>query len=220
MKVCTDSCLFGGWVTNKLQNLHPAYILDVGTGTGLLALMLIQKFSKAQIHAIEIDEETAKEAERNIENSKYRDVITLFNKDFNQFESPLSYNIIVCNPPFYSNQLVSPNQKKNMAMHSSDFSMRDLFTKSINLIAVDGILAVLIPYTRSKEIENIANETGWHPYIIANVKQSQGHDYFRTLILFQLKEQESIIEEICIRETEKEYSETFKHYLQDYYLYL
>ena len=218
MKVCTDSCLFGGWVANKLQNFKPAFILDIGTGTGLLALMLAQKFNYSYIHAIEIDEESAKEASRNFFDSKFRNNITLFNEDFNKFEPLIPYNLIICNPPFYNNQLTSPNQKKNLAMHSNDFSIRDLFKRSADIITEEGMIAILIPYNRSHEVIDIAKETGWFPSILSNVRQTIKHDYIRSMMIFHRRWQRFHIEDMPINEG-TEYSEVFKMLLTDYYLY-
>ena len=111
MKVCTDSCLFGSLIEIKEKTTH---ILDIGTGTGLLALMQAQKKSSTHIIAIEIESLAAQEATSNVKNSNYNSQITIINDSLQNYliHAKTKFDLIICNPPFYENQLLSDQAKK------------------------------------------------------------------------------------------------------------
>lgn len=100
MKVCTDACLFGAWVANKVQKLKPNSVLDVGAGTGLLSLILAQK-TDAIIHAVEIDDEAAKQAEDNFKSSPWSNRIKIINQPVQNIKITGKYDFILSNPPFF-----------------------------------------------------------------------------------------------------------------------
>ncbi len=219
MKVCTDSCLFGAWVTNTMKSNVAHNILDIGTGTGLLSLMLAQKYPTANYHCIELDNSASIEAKLNFDNSKWSSQFQVFNQDFKSYNATVKYDLIICNPPFYNNQLNSPDKKRNAAMHSSDFSLEELFIQSRALIEDNGQIACLIPYSRTAEILNIIADTGWFVEKVTHVKQTTTHDYFRTMVLCK-KSPETIDEsEISIKENQQ-YTSEFVDLLKDYYLFL
>ena len=217
MKVCTDSCLFGAWTASVISDYNINNILDIGTGTGLLSLMLVQKFPDADCHAIEIDKEASEEASMNFIQSKWKDKLTIFNQDFVNFEPRGKYDLIICNPPFYNNQLTSPFSQKNAAMHSSHFSFDDLFKQSKTYLSEKGNLSCLIPYNRTSEIIEIAGNHGWYPKDIGTVKQTSKHDYFRTMIIFCITPTPINTTVITIKDNNL-YTNLFNHLLKDYYL--
>jgi tRNA1Val (adenine37-N6)-methyltransferase len=119
MKVTTDACLFGAWVAKEINNekiLINNY-LDIGTGTGLLSLMIAQKNSSVKIDSIEIDKEAAEQALENVNASSWKERINVIHADAKDFAFTKKYDLIVSNPPFYENELKSPDEKKNMAHH-------------------------------------------------------------------------------------------------------
>ena len=217
MKVCTDSCLFGAWSASIMLDKNINNILDVGAGTGLLSLMLIQKFPDTICHAIEIDKETSEEALLNFTNSKWKDKLIVYNQDFVSFQSNCKYDLIVCNPPFYNNQLASPDSKRNAAMHSSHFSLQDLFKHAKTLVSSAGYLSCLVPYNRTDEALEVAAMSGWYIQEICKVKQTDKHDYFRTMLLFRNQPTSVNSNEIVIKENNI-YTDKFRSLLMDYYL--
>lgn len=219
MKVCTDSCLFGAWVSKCLGENMISNLLDIGTGTGLLSLMLAQKFKEVQCHCIEIDKEAAEEAKLNFDNSMWSKRFEVFNQDFRSYSSNIKYDLIICNPPFFSNQLTSQDDKRNAAMHSSNFSLKDLFKYSSSLIAEDGYLACLIPFNRTNETVEIIEENGWYITNATYVKQTSKHDSFRTMLLCK-KEPIILVEEIITIKENQVYTTEFSALLKDYYLFL
>src|SRR5689334_16561633 len=127
MKVTTDSCLFGAWLTNRLGESFGQSVLDIGTGTGLLSLMFGQKNPNAIIDAIEIDAEAAQQAKENVEQSPWGERINVTNADIRRVADTLpAYDIVICNPPFHENQLSSDSYQKNTAHHSTELSLEDL----------------------------------------------------------------------------------------------
>lgn len=114
MKVTTDACLFGAWVANEIINGvgQSENLLDVGTGTGLLSLMIVEKNPKLFIDAIEIDQDACKQANENRLGSPWHKQINIIEADARNFSSARQYDSIISNPPFYENELNSENKKK------------------------------------------------------------------------------------------------------------
>jgi tRNA1Val (adenine37-N6)-methyltransferase len=156
MKVCTDACLFGAWVADKLnkKEINPKKIFDIGCGTGLLSLMLAQKTS-VNIDAIEIDAEAFLQATENVAISPWKDRVNIFHGPLNQFAVHEKYDFIICNPPFYENQLKSDNEGRNAAMHSTTLSFLELTNAIKNNLSNTGQAAVLIPFTRVADFEKM-----------------------------------------------------------------
>jgi len=217
MKVCTDSCLFGAWTASLLSGNNIKKILDIGTGTGLLSLMIVQQFPTAKCHAIEIDNAASEEALLNFNSSKWKDNFIVYNQDFTTFEPTEKYDLIICNPPFYNNQLASPDSLKNAAMHSTHFSLDNLFKQAKTFVSEQGILSCLIPYNRTSETLETASRHGWYSTEICKVKQTTKHDYFRTMIIFCDTPTPVNTTEITIKDNNL-YTDVFNNLLRDYYL--
>ena len=130
MKVSTLACLFGAKIIAK----EPENILDVGAGTGLLTLMLAQKYQNAKIDAIEIDNDAYEETVKNIERSSWSKRITVIKNDFLLHSFVKKYDLIVSNPPFYSNHLKSVNHSINMARHNDTLPINQLIKKVVTVM--------------------------------------------------------------------------------------
>ncbi len=224
MKVTTDGCLFGAWAAKLVHGdkMTVDSILDIGTGTGLLSLMLVQQ-SNASIDAIEIDKEAAEQAKENILNSPWADRINIIYGDVKEFSGKQLYDVIVSNPPFYENELKSDNNKKNKAHHDEGLLLDDLLLIIQRNLRPLGVFYLLLPYKRNHEIETcIAN----NKLAISHktlVKQSTEHNYFRILISgkhFENNKENFDTTEIAIRNEKQEYTPEFIALLKDYYLYL
>ena len=148
MKVCTDACILGAWVANKIFNgeISASSILDIGAGTGLLSLMLAQK-STATIDAVEIDGNAFDQAARNFKQSPWSERLRAFHGDIMIFDL-IKYDFIISNPPFYQGDLVSPQQNRNTAKHDELLNLGELLSAMKKLVNTSGSFAVLLPYHR------------------------------------------------------------------------
>ena len=221
MKVCTDSCLFGAWVAslNEKKEINPGTILDIGTGTGLLSLMLAQK-TKAGIDAVEIEPNAFEQASENIHTSPWKDQITVINADIKKWNASSKYDLVISNPPFYENDLLPEDGGKNISKHSTSLNLQELIVSAINHVSKNGSMAVLIPWRRTAVFENIVSQHLLYIKEKIAVKQSPSHDYFRTMLLLQNQQTSMIQNEIIIKNSSGDYSDEFKLLLKDYYLYL
>ena len=221
MKVCTDACLLGAWAAQKIntKNLHPNNILDIGTGTGLLALMLAQK-TTAQIDAVEIDAAAAIQAAENCKQSPWSERLHVFNSSILEFHPLKKYDCIISNPPFFQDDLLSNDAAKNVAKHHSSLDFSGLLQSSLHLLHPNGFIILLIPYHRTAYLQKISGENGLCTNEMLFVKQSPSHTFFRTIILLSKKQQEIKKEELIIHNQYRQYSAAFTALLQDYYLML
>lgn len=221
MKVTTDACLLGSLLPNLSSGKGVSKVLDIGTGTGLLALMYAQKNFNTAIDAIEIDKEAYGQAKENTAASPWSDRITVIHADVKNFSFSKKYDLIISNPPFYENELRSGNEKKNTARHSDELSLNDLFAITKNLLADTGKFYFLFPYKRKDQIEISFKAHSLFIHEIVFARQSTDHDYFRIMIGGDMKGPNKIItKEISIRNDQQQYTEEFVELLKDYYLYL
>jgi tRNA1Val (adenine37-N6)-methyltransferase len=225
MKVTTDSCLFGAWVSNAItqEGFEFQNCLDIGTGTGLLSLMIAQK-NKLSIDAIEIDKAAAKQAAENIAHSRWNNSITVLHSDIKKIQAEKKYDCIISNPPFYESDLKGSNQQKNIAHHNEGLSFPDLVHIIHERLSDDGIFFLLLPYKRHAEIKEQCNENNLRIATTVLVKQTPAHPYFRTIISGnKITTKQSIAtkrQEITITDSNKVYTNMFTELLRDYYLYL
>lgn len=224
MKVTTDGCLFGAWVANNIQKQNPQNenCLDIGTGTGLLSLMVAQK-NNLQIDALEIDKNAALQAKENTQASPWKENISIHNIDANLFSSNSSYDLIISNPPFYENELKGESLKKNIAHHDEGLLLPELLAIIKKKLSVDGIFYLLLPYKRTEEIKRLLLEKEMPVQHITMVRQSVNHNYFRLMLAASIKPTllpETTIDEICIKDENNHYSPAFITLLKDYYLHL
>lgn len=224
MKVTTDGCLFGAWVaaTVKQDTATVGHCLDIGTGTGLLSLMLAQQ-NNCSIHALEIDENAAAQAAENIAASPWKKQIKIEQGDATKFSTDISYDLIISNPPFYENELKGPVDSKNRAHHDNSLSLSQLLLTIKKNLAEDGNFYLLLPFKRNREIRKLLTEQELEIRQLCFVKQSVSHDYFRLMLKggrYKGPGQAIIAEEIFIKDEKNNYSGTFTKLLKDYYLYL
>jgi tRNA1Val (adenine37-N6)-methyltransferase len=217
MKVTTDSCLFGAWCAAEIQKLHCSKILDIGTGTGLLALMIAQK-NTGNIDAVELDDHAARQALENISVSPWKDRISIFKSDI--LEHVGKYDCIISNPPYYENELQSPELKNNLAHHSISLTLKDIIRYASQALTGRGYFFLILPYKRLLEAEKMLLGQNLFLHKTLIIKQTTNHSPFRVMIMAG-KERKSLpgIEVIPIKNGEV-YSENFKDLLKDYYLYL
>jgi tRNA1Val (adenine37-N6)-methyltransferase len=221
MKVCTDACLFGAWVGRKVSSWQMTVdrknnrALDIGTGTGLLSLMLAQK-SNWWIDAIEINSSAAQQAEENIQASKWKDQITVHAINVREWKSE-PYDLIISNPPFYENDLKSPDSQRNLALHDSGLTLVTLFENVTRLLKPHGRFALLLPAHRRTETIDLAKQYGWTATEMVEVCQTEKHIPFRVMFWFEKGIAASEEKRMQIKENGV-YTKGFVDLLRDYYL--
>ena len=224
MKVTTDACLFGAWVAEevKSQKLKIKRGLDIGTGTGLLSLMLAQKNPATNILAVEIDKDAAEQAAKNIGASVWKDHVEILKTDVKEFSSLEKFDLIFSNPPFYENELRSETDRKNIAHHSENLTLKELLDITKTNLNADGNFFLLFPYKRNDEIKKLFKDHQLYIAKILLIRQSIKHDYFRIFIKGNLSATEKEIEfdEMSIWDEHQQYTNEFIRLLKDYYLHL
>ena len=221
MKVCTDACLFGAFAAKWIEQykITGNSILDIGSGTGLLSLMLAQK-TEGLIETIELDAPAFEQAKDNIQNSPWADRIKIYHTDVLEFYPEKSYDIIISNPPFFGSDLKSPIQQKNAAKHDTTLTLEQLIISIERLLQPEGIFMILVPLNRVEELIQIANLKGFNCLHQLNVSQTISHSYFRGILIFSRSATAKISEELSIKNELNNYTTPFIHLLKDYYLYL
>lgn len=227
MKVTTDGCLFGAWIAERInsEKIIAKSCLDIGTGTGLLSLMLSQKNPAVKIDAIEIDTNAVEQAKANIAASPWSNNIQVLQADAREFGFSHQYNIIISNPPFYENELKGADTKKNTAHHDGGLRLPEVLAIIRKNLSPDGCFFLLLPFKRNKEIKELLSP---HDFIIEEIvfaKQSESHDYFRMLVRGKLNKGyttsfETVINEITVSLSQRQYTPAFISLLKDYYLHL
>ncbi|BBA28933.1 tRNA1(Val) (adenine(37)-N6)-methyltransferase [Prevotella melaninogenica] len=184
MKVGTDGVLLGAWAKGGLK------ILDIGTGTGLIALMMAQRFPSAQIDAIEIDKGALEDARFNVSQSPFNDRINILNISLQDY-TPCSviqeegiYDAIVCNPPYFINSLKNPLQQRTTARHTDSLSHQELIYHSKRLLKPNGSLSIIIPSNNKDILEAEAIFNGLSILKITNIKTKSSKPAKRCLIEF------------------------------------
>lgn len=216
MKVTTDACILGAYTA--LENATK--VLDIGTGTGLIAMMLAQR-SKAQFSAVELDDNAYQQAVENVQNSIFKEQIRVFHQsiqDFAENNKDLYFELIVSNPPFFQNHLKSEQEKRNKALHTDTLSFEDLLTSVIKLLSADGRFVVLLPAYESTVLENLALQEGLYPHKKLLIRHRNGSKILRIITTFGLTEKETIQEELIIRNLDESYTAQFSTLLKEYYL--
>ena len=166
MKVGTDSVVFGSCLA---VCGNESRILDVGTGTGLLALMTAQRFTAAQIVAVEIDPSACEQARENVANSKWGNRISIVQCDVREYADE-RFDLIISNPPYFSKSLKSPNAEKNVARHDDSLNLHHLIDCVVRLLSENGRFALIIPSELAKNLVEIAADSGLFPARQINVK--------------------------------------------------
>jgi tRNA1Val (adenine37-N6)-methyltransferase len=198
MKVGTDGVIIGAWtVCNKRTN-----ILDIGCGTGLISLMLAQRNDTAVITGIEIEENAFLQSQDNFNNSKWRQRLSIIHTSLQDFSSETKFDLIVSNPPFFTDSTQANNQYRKFARSTNSLNFKELVSKSKTLLSKNGIFSVIIPFPRKEEFISVALENNLHLRRICNVKGTANSPVKRVLMQFN-NSQNTILEENLIIEKER-----------------
>ena len=215
MKVGTDGVLLGAWT--PVENTFR--ILDVGTGTGLIALMLAQR-CEAFIDAVEINEKAFREAGYNFSQSIWKERLRIFHEDFQNFSSNQDhqYDLVVTNPPFFVNSLKTSDRHLAVAKHDINLTYAQLISKSVKLLKSNGRLSLIVPFENLDTVRESARLAGFYLKTRLDVITKAGNSPIRVLLEFSLIPVFPEKEQIILKEETGEFSENFKKLTSSYYL--
>ena len=217
MKVGVDSVLLGAWVSPD----HAFRILDVGTGTGLLALMMAQRYPDAVIDAVEIDHDAYQQALENIAESPWNHRIRVFCNDFVNYAEhcPDRYELIISNPPYFTDSFKPLDRKRNVARHNDSLPLRQLLTGTIKLLACGAKLAVVLPPDEASLLINEAASLGLYVNRMLSVQSLPSKPVIRILVELSKTEYPHDEEILCIEKPDRsDYTDAYKQLTREFYL--
>jgi len=216
MKINTDGVLLGA-----LAGIgHPETILDIGTGTGVIAMMLAQRFPDALIDAVEIDESAAKTAATNFDKSPFAERLSLNPTSFEDFfvgHPGKKYDLIVSNPPFYINSLQSPGVEKNLAKHTNADFFERLLKDVAEHLTEEGLLCLISPIETAELVEALATKLGLYLQDVTEIKSYPDSAPHRQILTFGLSQTTLWGSELVIYDAPKVYSMQYEMALKDFF---
>ena len=217
MKIGTDGVLLGAWADLSKQ---PESILDVGAGTGIIALMLAQRSQAGLIDALEIDAEAFEQCTENFEASPWGDRLFCYHASFQEFASEMdeNYDLIISNPPFYSEMVTSGNESRDRARSESSLPFEHLLICAHHLMSDKGVFATIIPYKELDRFLHLASEAGLHARRKCLVQGTPNSEIKRVLLEFSKQEIDLIEESLTLEITRHEYTPEYSALVEDFYL--
>lgn len=216
MKVGTDSILLGSWVA--LDQVDS--ILDIGTGTGLLALMLAQRSNATIIDAVEIDAAAHEQAVTNFENSPWGDRLFCYHSSIQEFATEVDekYDLIISNPPYFNPDAIQSVTQKNIARQTHLLNHITLLRNTKELISTTGSCAFVLPYEMEKFFVDLAKNMGLFLFRILRTKDTKKASLKRSLLQFKLQETAFEAQELVLKNIDKTYSDEFIALTEAFYL--
>ena len=216
MKIGTDGCLLGAWADVD----GTTSILDIGTGSGVIALMLAQR-SKAQITAVEIDKDAYLQAEENFTNSPWRKRLTAIHSSIQEYIKlcEKKYDLIVCCPPYFINSLKTNDKKRRLARHTDSLSFEELLSGSLRLLAPAGKFCTILPYNIVPHFCELALIEGYYITKVTNVEPKAGAKPNRRLLQLERTKKSCTNSAIAILDKEgKSYTPEYKELTKEFYI--
>ncbi|WP_339874765.1 methyltransferase [uncultured Algoriphagus sp.] len=214
MKISTDALMLGALAEAE----SPVEILDVGTGTGVIALMLAQRFPEAKIQAVEIDSQAASQALENFQMNTFSDRMQLWEGRFQDFEPNQKYDLIVSNPPYFPDHLKSSDAQRNMALHTDELSFEDLLRKVAELLAEDGRFWVILPPRQMQDFQKEAEVKVLFPARKFTLQDKPGKRIQREICAFSRSQNEFEISAIFIKNEDETPHETYASLVSEFLL--
>ena len=218
MKIGTDSVLLGAWC--PIEN-NPFSVLDIGAGTGVLSLMLAQRTTAEQIDAIEIDEDAYEQCVDNFESSPWSERLFCFHAGLDEFleEPEDEYDIIISNPPFYTEDYKTENEQRDLARFEDAMPFEDLVEVADLLLSENGILAVIIPFKEEENFIDLCSKVELFPVKVTRVRGSHKTPIVRSLLAFKRYELSVLTaDELVIEISRHQYTDEYINLTKDFYL--
>lgn len=214
MKVGVDGVLLGAVATTE----KPNYILDIGTGSGLIALMARQRFPTANIQAIEPNKVAYKQADQNFKNAPFTKKVEIFNTSLSDFETDKKYDLIICNPPFYKESMTSGDLNRDQARMTSYLPLSELFKSVKSMLSEGGIFYFIYP---ASDRIIIQDEILKHQLTIGfqlNIFPTKDKPCKRIIYGVSLKEIKQVAKNLIIENSRHRYTESYIITVKDFYL--
>ncbi len=217
MKVGTDGVLLGAWAT---PSSPPKHILDIGTGTGLIAIMMAQRFEDANIIGIDIDSEAVQEATLNMANCQWYKRLSCCERSLQNANFNHSFDLIVCNPPYFKNTTTSNDERRTKARHTNSLSTNDIFKKMDVLLSSKGELMIVYPSENISDIKNSLNAFGLFLNEICWVRGNEQSKYKRLLLKISKQKKRLKENHLTIEKARHKYTDEYTLLCKDFYLKL
>lgn len=215
MKVGTDSVLLGSWASVK----DPSNILDIGCGTGILSLMMAQRYENAKILAIELDKNALKDAVINVTQSNWKDRIELIEGDFLSAEFSQPFDLILSNPPYFPDDTRSPISNRSLARNGNGNLLLSWFLRAKELLTPSGIITMILPLNLWTSLEDELRDMGLFLNKICFIKPKAYKNAHRVMLSISLKQTTPLKEELIIeKEKRHDYTDEYRKLTSDFYL--
>ena len=220
MRVGTDGVLLGAWAGSaQLLSLttHPL-VLDIGTGCGLITLMLAQRFPAMHITGIDIDLDSIEQARENVTDSPFADRIEIIHQQLETFTPPTLFSLIVSNPPFYEEDTVGYRESRNNARHTSSLTFEQLITDVDRLLCADGVFDVIIPYSAAERFIGIAAIHNLSLSRRCNIKGGETRPFKRSMLSFTRHPVQTCYTSLTLNDSQGHRSPDYQKLTDDFYL--
>jgi len=215
MKVGTDGILFGSWIPVSGAEKH---ILDIGSGTGLLSLMMAQRCVDASIVGLEIDEKASIQAKYNAQQSKWSDRVDILAVDARAWNSVTKFDLIVSNPPYFVSSVLSETKSISIARHQVDFKLEDLVSLWLELGSDISKLACVLPVDQGEILGKLVHDKGGFLVSHTKVTNKPSSSHIRSLLVYSKVKAPTELSELSIRNDDGLYSDEYKSLTKDFYL--
>lgn len=215
MKVGTDALLLGAWATLP----HSGAVLDIGTGSGILSLMVAQRsLGKLPITALEIDPEAAQQAQENVAESPWPNAIAVVHADALHWQPTNRFELIISNPPYFADSLGSPNQARHQARHTDSLPFTKLLACAAQWLTPDGQFCMILPVSSGLQVVRIATQSGWCIQRQCDVQPTPDKPPHRWLLSLTQKECVTERSNMVIKDRTSDYSAEYRNLTQAFYL--
>ena len=217
MKIGTDSVLLGSWTSLKH---NPFSILDIGAGTGVLSLMMAQRSQAEIIDAIEIDDKAYEQCVDNFEQSNWSDRLFCYHASLDEFTEEIEdkYDLLICNPPFYSEDFKTQNNQRDIARFQEAMPFEHLIESASKLLSKNGNFCVVIPYKEEQKFIELASKKGLFPNTVLRVQGNPYSEIKRSLIEFSFTESTTDIDILIIETDRHQYTKSYVDLTKDFYI--
>ena len=215
MKVGTDAVLLGAWTRVAGAKM----ILDIGTGSGILSLMLAQRtHSSTRIDAVEIEQSDFLQATENARNSPWPEKINVHHTSIQSYQTETQFDLIICNPPFFVNGLLPPSPSRKKARHAGSLSNRELLVAVKRLLSRAGTFSVILPTAEGVQFQYVAEEFGLYASRLLAFFPRKQNPQERCLMEFTFKQRSTLTEKLILHEQGNQWSKEYKILTRDFYL--